>query len=96
VAPIAERNYAAADVSRHYDAAGAHTIQVNVSWQLCDTRHDDGGYVCIPGSNKARQQLPWQKESSMESAERMHLLKHVEMKAGDILIFMGGSSTVRL
>ena len=68
----------------------AYSEQVNVNWQLVDTRAGDGGFVCVPGSHKANYPMP---EALTLCEEEMGMVKHVEMKAGDVLIFMGASQS---
>ena len=68
----------------------AYSEQVNVNWQLVDTRQGDGGFVCVPGSHKANYPVP---EALTLCEEEMGMVKHVEIKAGDVLIFMGASQS---
>lgn len=63
---------------------------VNVAWQLRDVTDDDGGFVCVPGSHKARYPMP---EGIKSRDNDMGLLIHPTMKAGDVLFFMGGAQT---
>ena len=68
----------------------AYSEQVNVNWQLVDTNAEDGGFVCVPGSHKANYPMP---EALSLCEEEMGMVKHVEMKAGDVLVFMGASQS---
>ena len=63
---------------------------VNVAWQLRDVTDDDGGFVCVPGSHKARYPMP---EGIKSCDDDMGLVVHPAMKAGDVLFFMGGAQT---
>lgn len=63
---------------------------VNVAWQLRDVTEADGGFVCVPGSHKARYPMP---PGVQSCDEPMGLVRHVSMKAGDVLIFMAGAQT---
>ena len=47
-------------------------------------------FVCVPGSHKANYPIP---EALTLCEEEMGMVKHVEMKAGDVLIFMGASQS---
>ena len=95
----------------------SYTEVVKVAWQLRDVnlaalRNDggdddggagyDGGYICIPGSHRARRQLPFT-EGSFEKADAMapsnaalreagHL-QLLRMRAGDVCLFMAASQT---
>ena len=59
---------------------------LNVAWQLVDVNAGDGGFICIPGSHKSRYPAP---ESVCSCADERGLVKHVEMQAGDVILFMG-------
>ena len=63
---------------------------VNVAWQLHDVTEADGGFVCLPGSHKARYPMP---PGIQSCDEPMGLVQHVSMKAGDVLLFMAGAQT---
>ena len=63
---------------------------VNVAWQLRDVMEADGGFVCVPGSHKARYPLP---HSIVTCEETMGLVRHVEMQAGDVVIFLAAAQT---
>ncbi len=67
-----------------------YSEQVNVAWQLVDTNAGDGGYVCVPGSHKANYPMP---DALSLCEEEMGMVKHVEMNAGDVLIFMGAAQS---
>ena len=70
---------------------------VNVAWQLRDITDDDGGFVCVPGSHKARYPMPWADYARYPMPEDLNddmgLMIHPTMKAGDVLFFMGGAQT---
>ncbi len=67
-----------------------YSEQVNATWQLCDVKAGDGGYVCIPGSHKANHPIP---ERLALCEEEMDEVRHVEMETGDVLLFMGAAQT---
>ena len=68
----------------------AYCDSVNVAWQLRDVTEADGGFVCVPGSHKARYPMP---PGVQSCDEPMGLVQHVSMKAGDVLMFMAGAQT---
>ena len=63
---------------------------VTVTWQLRDVVEADGGFACVPGSHKAYYRMP---RGVSSCDDHMGLVKHVEMKAGDVLFFMDGGTT---
>jgi ectoine hydroxylase-related dioxygenase (phytanoyl-CoA dioxygenase family) len=63
---------------------------INVAWQLRDVTEADGGFVCIPGSHKARYPLT---EDLIQCNQTMDLVKHVEMEAGDVAIFLAAAQS---
>ena len=63
---------------------------VTVTWQLRDVRAADGGFACVPGSHKTCYPTP---PGIPSCDEDMGLVKHVEMKAGDVLFFGDGATT---
>lgn len=63
---------------------------INVAWQLRDVRVSDGGFMCIPGSHKARYPVP---PELIASEETMDMPTHVEMDAGDLVMFLGAAQT---
>ena len=63
---------------------------VNVAWQLVDTGPGDGGFVCIPGSHKASYRLP---DELVTLDEELGLVRHIEARAGDVILFMGAAQT---
>ena len=68
----------------------AYSEAINVAWQLHDVRESDGGFVCIPGSHKARYPLP---PSFITCDETMGIVQHVAMDAGDVVLFLAGAQT---
>ena len=50
----------------------------------------DGGFVCIPGSHKARYPHPRQ---IVTCEQTLGLVQHVEMSAGDVVIFLAAAQT---
>ncbi len=63
---------------------------INVAWQLRDVTEADGGFVCIPGSHKARYPIT---RDMITCDQTMGLVKHVEMTAGDVAIFLAAAQT---
>ena len=61
---------------------------VNVTWALVDQNYCDGGFVAIPGSHKCRLPLP---ECLKTMDNELGLVKHVPLKAGDVVLFMGSA-----
>ncbi len=61
---------------------------INVAWQLVDVNAGDGGFVCIPGSHKCHYPLP---DGVRSMEDDRGLVKHVEMQAGDVVLFMGSA-----
>lgn len=66
----------------------AYCETINVTWQLRDANPEDGGFMCIPGSHKCRYVLP---ETIKSLEDERGLVKHVPMKAGDVVLFMGSA-----
>lgn len=60
---------------------------MNVAWQLRSVTEADGGFVAIDGSHKGAFPLPLPVGTSME----MESVRHIEMGAGDCLLFLGGA-----
>jgi ectoine hydroxylase-related dioxygenase (phytanoyl-CoA dioxygenase family) len=73
-----------------YQNGRCYTGQVNVAWQLHDVTDQEGGFVVVPGSHHARYPLP--SNDSGDPAGHKGVL-HPQMKAGDLLFFMGGATT---
>ena len=63
---------------------------LNVAWQLRDVTAADGGFVCIPGSHKTRYRAP---DCVLTCEEELGLVRHVEAKAGDVLLFLASAQT---
>ena len=63
---------------------------VNIGWALQDvvTARGDGGLILVPGSHKMRHPLPLPPTSSCELPQ----VKHIELKAGDVVIYLGGET----
>jgi ectoine hydroxylase-related dioxygenase (phytanoyl-CoA dioxygenase family) len=78
--------------------AGSYVLQngrtycetINVAWQLRDVTEADGGFVCIPGSHKARYPIT---PAMIVCEETLNLVRHVEMKAGDVALFLAAAQT---
>lgn len=62
----------------------------NVAWQLHPTSVTDGGHVMIPGSHKSA--VPNFEEDPFDPTGHRGAV-HPVMDAGDVLLFMGGSTT---
>jgi ectoine hydroxylase-related dioxygenase (phytanoyl-CoA dioxygenase family) len=59
------------------------------TWQLRDITEADGGFICVPGSHQANYRMP----GGVTTCDApMDLVKHVGMKAGDVLFFADGST----
>lgn len=63
---------------------------INVAWQLRDVRLSDGGFMCIPGSHKARYPVP---PELLASEETLDMPTHVAVDAGDLVMFLGAAQT---
>jgi len=81
-----------AKVTNHYRQQNGRVYSeyVNVAWQLRDVTSADGGFVCVPGSHKASYPMP---EGIRTCDDEMGLVRHVEMKAGDVLLFLASAQT---
>ncbi len=73
-----------------YQNGRSYCEAVTVTWQLRDVAEPDGGFACVPGSHKAYYRMP---RGVSSCDDHMGLVKHVEMKAGDVLFFMDGGTT---
>ena len=62
---------------------------ITATWQLRDVNEEDGGFCCVPGSHKANYQVP---PGVQSLDEPMGLVKHIGMKAGDVLFFADGAN----
>lgn len=62
---------------------------VTATWQLRDVTEEDGGFCCVPGSHKTNYSLP---AGVTSLDEPMGLVKHIGMKAGDVLFFADGAT----
>ena len=63
---------------------------INVAWQLRDVTRADGGFVCVPGSHKTAYPMP---EGIKTCDDEMGLVRHLEVKAGDAVIFLASAQT---
>jgi ectoine hydroxylase-related dioxygenase (phytanoyl-CoA dioxygenase family) len=61
---------------------------INVAWQLRDVNAGDGGFFGIPGSHKTSLPLP---DDVRSLEDERGLIRHVAMKAGDVVLFMGSA-----
>lgn len=73
-----------------YHNGRSYCEAITVTWQLRDVTEADGGFACVPGSHKAYYPLP---PGVRSCDDPMGLVKHVAMKAGDVLFFMDGGTT---
>ena len=76
----------------HYALQNGRTYceSVNVAWQLGAVEEGDGGFVCVPGSHKARYPVP---ESVVLGEDELELVRHVTAQPGDVILFMGAAQT---
>merc|ERR1711918_293829 len=81
---VADMRYIAAPNGRTYSP------KVNVAWCLRDQLQGDGGFIVLPGSQRANLPLPCDKLDDDTIFE--HTIQ-CEMRRGDVLIFSGGAVT---
>ncbi|MBT6144819.1 MAG: hypothetical protein HOH74_05280 [Gemmatimonadetes bacterium] len=81
-----------ANSRNHYALQNGRSFceSVNVAWQLVDAGPGDGGFVCIPGSHKARYPVP---DELVTLDVELGLVRHIEAQAGDVVLFMGAAQT---
>jgi len=81
-----------AKVTNHYRQQNGrvYSESINVAWQLRDVTLADGGFVCVPCSHKASYPMP---EGIRTCDDEMGLARHVEMKGGDVLLFLASAQT---
>jgi len=79
-----------AKIANHYRQQNGRVYAeyLNVAWQLRDVTRADGGFVCVPGSHKTAYPMP---DGIRTCENEMGLVKHVEMKAGDVLLFLASA-----
>ncbi|MBT4137144.1 MAG: hypothetical protein HOE48_04470, partial [Candidatus Latescibacteria bacterium] len=73
-----------------YQNGRSYCEAVTVTWQLRDVTEADGGFACVPGSHKAKYSHP---RGVQTCDDHMGLVKHIGMKAGDVLFFMDGATS---
>ena len=73
-----------------YQNGRSYCEAVTVTWQLRDVNAGDGGFACVPGTHKAYYRQP---PGVRSCDDQMGLVKHVEMKAGDVVFFGDGATT---
>lgn len=73
-----------------YQNGRSYCEAVTVTWQLRDVTEADGGFACVPGSHKANYNAP---PGVRTCDDHMGLVKHIGMKAGDVLFFMDGATS---
>eukprot|EP01051_Picozoa_sp_SAG22_P016959 SAG22_NODE_2510_length_2495_cov_8.480384_1_plen_581_part_00 len=64
------------------------THSLNVAFQLRDATATDGGFVAIPGSQRAAYPTP----ASLMQSDREGSIQHVEAPAGSAILFNGGAT----
>lgn len=72
-----------------YQNGRSYCQAITCTWQLRDVTEEDGGFACVPASNHANYKLP---PGVSTCDEPMGLVKHIGMKAGDVLFFADGSN----
>ena len=72
-----------------YQNGRSYCEAITVTWQLRDVSEGDGGFACVPGSHKANYRMP---PGVSTCDDHMGLVKHIGMKAGDVLFFMDGAT----
>ena len=79
--------------ANHYEVRNgrAYCEWVNVVWQLRDVKAEDGGFAVVPGTHKGRYPTP-EGITTMDD-DPMGMVKHVPMKAGDVLFFLASAQT---
>ena len=73
-----------------YQNGRSYCQAVTATWQLRDVNEEDGGFACLPGSHKAYYPVP---PGVTTCDDHMGLVKHIGMKAGDVLFFMDGATS---
>jgi len=73
-----------------YQNGRSYCEAITVTWQLRDVTAAEGGFACVPGSHKAQYRMP---PGIRSCDDDMGLVRHVGMKAGDVLFFMDGGTT---
>ncbi len=73
-----------------YQNGRSYCEAVTATWQLRDVNPGDGGFACVPGSHKANYPTT---PGIRTCDDHMGLVKHLPMKAGDVLFFMDGATT---
>lgn len=79
-------------VTNHYRQQNGRVYSqyLNVAWQLRDVTLADGGFVCVPGSHKSSYPTP---DCIKSCDDELGLVRHIEMKAGDVLFFLASAQT---
>jgi ectoine hydroxylase-related dioxygenase (phytanoyl-CoA dioxygenase family) len=73
-----------------YQNGRSYCEAITVTWQLRDVAEADGGFACVPGSHKSNYNPP---AGVRTCDDDMGLVKHIAMKAGDVLFFMDGATS---
>ena len=76
----------------HYEVRNgrAYCEYVNVVWQLRDVNREDGGFCVVPGTHKGRYPTP---EGVKTVDDDMGMVRHVAVKAGDVMMFLASAQT---
>ena len=79
-----------AKMTNHYRQQNGRVYceYLNAAWQLRDVTRADGGFVCVPGSHKTCYPMP---DGIKNCDNEMGLVRHVEAKAGDLVLFLASS-----
>ena len=79
--------------ANHYEVRNgrAYCEWVNVVWQLRDVTPEDGGFAVVPGTHKGRYPTP--EGITTIDDDPMGMVKHVPLKAGDVLFFLASAQT---
>ena len=72
-----------------YQNGRSYCQAITCTWQLRDVTEEDGGFCCVPGSNHANYRTP---QGVTTCDAPMGLVKHIDMRAGDVLFFADGSN----
>ena len=77
-------------VAYHHQNGRTHCNGVTVQYKLADVNEGDGGFVCVPGSHKAKFPMP---EGIRTCDNDLGLVVQPPTKAGDVIFFMDGAQT---
>ena len=77
-------------VGYHQQNGRSYCNGVTVQYQLADVNAGDGGFICVPGSHKARYRMP---EGIRTLEDDQGLVLQPPTEAGDAIFFMDGAQT---